>query len=84
MVGFRLPAQIVFLLVTLTYLPFSVYSWNEFAKHDVIARNFVITVCDHATNQACHLWPGQPIEVPVMIALINMVFFLRKRFYAVR
>jgi arsenate reductase (thioredoxin) len=36
-------------------------SWNEFSRSGAPVMDFVFTVCDQAANEACPVWPGNPV-----------------------
>ena len=36
-------------------------SWNEFATAGAPPIEFIFTVCDHAAQETCPIWPGHPM-----------------------
>ncbi len=59
-------------------------SWDEFSRIDAPKMDFVITVCDHAANEVCPVWPGQPLtahwSVPDPAAVKGSEEEIRKAF----
>ncbi len=69
-------------------------SWDEFAKPDAPAMDFILTVCDNAAGETCPIWPGKPVtahwgvEDPAAVqgsdekkraAFLNAATILRRR-----
>ena len=36
-------------------------SWEEFAASGAPKLDFIVTVCDHAAQETCPVWPGRPV-----------------------
>jgi len=74
-------------------------SWEEFAVPGAPVMDFVFTVCDSASGEACPVWPGRPmtahwgIEDPAAVegsdidkeaAFVTAMRFLKNRISAFR
>jgi len=60
-------------------------SWDEFAKPDAPKMHFVFTVCDRAANEACPVWPGNPLtarwSVPDPAAVVGTKQQIERAFF---
>ena len=59
--------------------------WDEFDKPDAPKMHFVFTVCDRAANEACPVWPGNPLtarwSVPDPAAVVGTKQQIERAFF---